>query len=82
MSIAIKFKNDSYLGALAITPSDTVDFANPVSAVYVGVAGHITAVMASGEVALFSNVAVGVFPIACSRINATGTTATTMIGLK
>lgn len=71
--------------AATITPSDTVDIATgPTRGVYVGVAGDVTAVMAGGSQAtvLFKNVPTGVIlPISVKRINATGTTATTMLAL-
>lgn len=69
--------------ARVVTPSDTVSQADGVCrALYVGVAGNITAVMAnSGTAVLFSNVAVGIFPIQVFRVNATGTTATNIVAL-
>lgn len=82
VAIAIKYKVDSFKGALAIAASDTVDLASPVSAIYVGVAGAIKVIMANGETATFSNVPVGVFPIAVTRVFSTGTAATGLIGLK
>lgn len=45
---------------------------------YVGVAGNITAIC-NGAVQLFSNVPVGWHPIRCTRVNATGTTATNVV---
>lgn len=62
-----------------ITPSDTVNLANgECNYIYVGVTGNITAIC-NGVAVLFSNLAVGYHPIKCTRINATGTTVTTML---
>jgi hypothetical protein len=66
----------------AVTPSDTVMLTNGTCrALYVGVTGNITALMASGNVVLFSNVPVGVFQIQAQRINSTATTATNLVAL-
>jgi hypothetical protein len=68
--------------AFAITPSDAVDFTNDTRAIYVGGAGNLTVVMQSGAVVLFTAVPAGtVLPIRADRVNATGTTATAMVGL-
>lgn len=68
--------------AFTVTPSDTVDFLRPCHRLYVGGAGDIAAVMATGAVVTFKAVPVGtqlggVF----KRVNATNTTATLMVGL-
>lgn len=78
----IKYKDQSYRGALAITPSDTVDLAIPVSALYIGVTGAVKVILASGETATFVAVPVGIFPIAVTRVFAIGTLATSIIGLR
>lgn len=66
-----------------VTPSDTVSLSSPCRSIYVGVAGNISAVMyGDGATVVFANVPVGIFPIQATRINATGTTATTMVALR
>ena len=71
-----------YKAGVAITPSDTVALTNGVcNAIYVGVAGHIAVVQMNDTVATYSNVPVGIFPVIAKRVNATGTTATTMIAM-
>lgn len=66
--------------AVAITPSDTL--ANAFSAIYVGVTGDITLTPAGQTTAvLFKAVPVGILPVACSAIAATGTTASQLVGL-
>ena len=79
----IRYKSESFRGGEAITPSDTVNITDPVSAIYVGGLGNIVAVMDNGDVLTFIAVPVGtVLPLACVRVNATGTTATNLVGLK
>lgn len=68
--------------ARTVTPSDTVFQADGTCrALYVGVTGNITVLMASGTTQLFSNVPVGIFPIQVQRVNSTGTTATNIVAL-
>lgn len=63
--------------------SDTVDLTETYRALYVGVAGDITAILQEDSVAvLFKAVPVGVLPIKVSRIKVTGTTATNVVGLR
>ena len=78
----IKYKSDSFRGAASITPSDSADLTDPISAIYVGGTGAIKVDMVSGETVVFAAVSVGVFPIAVTRVYSTGTAATNMIGLK
>ena len=70
--------------AVAVTPNDStvVDFAS----LYVGGAGNITLTTAnvSGTQAdvLFTGVPAGtVLPVHCTKVKATGTTATSIVGL-
>jgi len=68
--------------AFAITPSDTVNFAVPTRAIYSGAGGNITVVTPSGSAVLFVGVPAGVIlPIRATRVNATGTAATSLVGL-
>lgn len=69
--------------AAAITTSDTVSITGaPTRAVYVGGAGNVVALMASGSVVTFTGVPAGtVLPIRVDRINATSTTATSLVAL-
>ena len=68
--------------AFAIVPSDTVNFSGPVRGIYVGGAGNIAMFMTDGTSALFVGVTAGsILPIECYRVNATGTTATALLGL-
>lgn len=67
--------------AVAITPSDTVNFSSACRAIYVGVTGDITAVV-NGTAVLFKNCQAGsIIPIVATRVNATGTAATNLVAL-
>ncbi len=69
--------------AEAVTPSDTVNLTATSRALYVGVGGDVTAVMkTTGGAQLFKNVPSGtILPIRVTRVNNTGTTATTIVAL-
>lgn len=68
--------------AVAITPHDSTLLATQPRAIYVGGAGNVTVVNPDGTTCLFSNVPQGaILPVECKRINATGTTATLLVGL-
>lgn len=67
--------------AFAVTPSNTTLFTQgTVRALYIGVTGDVTVLCASGAVT-FTAVPVGWFPVNCTRVNSTGTTATNIVGL-
>lgn len=80
-----------YNKAVAITPSDTVDFgssgkgasgqANLCDAIYVGVAGNLAVVLQDGTALTLAVVAGAIVPIAAKRVNATNTTATGLFAL-
>lgn len=66
----------------AVTPSDTVNLTDVPRAIYVGAAGNIAAVSADGSVAVFAGIPAGaILPIRPVRINATNTTATSLLAL-
>ena len=79
--------NPSYRKAVAITKSDTVNFGNQgvnsnlCSAIYIGGAGVVAAVMDDDSVVEFTCVAGQILPINAKRVNSTNTTATLMVGL-
>lgn len=74
-------------GFVSITPSDTVDVPRDAngdfpSALYVGVTGNVSVVGADGSSAVLQNVAAGIpLPVRVRRVNATGTTATGLVGI-
>jgi hypothetical protein len=68
-------------GAAAITPSNTVNLANP-SVVYVGGAGNVRVLTAQGDDVTFVNVPAGaVLPVQVIRVYSTSTTATSLVGI-
>lgn len=69
--------------AAAITPHDSTNITGaPTRAVYVGGAGNVVAVMASGNVVTFTGVPAGtILPIRVDRVNSTSTTATSLVAL-
>ena len=72
----------SALSFFAITPSDVTNFTNAVAGIYVGVAGDVVAINESGAAITFKNAGQGAtIAIKAQRVNATGTTATNLVGL-
>lgn len=70
------------MDGFTITPSDTVNFNSVARAIYVGVGGTVVLVTPQNTVLTFVGVQSGqILPVMAGRINATNTTATTMIGL-
>jgi hypothetical protein len=68
-------------GAVAITPSNTVNLTNP-SVVYVGGAGNVRVLTAQGDDVTFVGVLAGsVVPVQAIRVFATSTTATSLVGI-
>jgi hypothetical protein len=67
----------------AITPSDSVDMTFETRGIYVGVGGDLKVTLAQdGSAVTFIGLSGGIIhPIAASRIWATGTTATSILGL-
>jgi hypothetical protein len=69
-------------GIFAITPHNSTNFASRARAVYVGVGGNIVFVDHLNNAVTLVGVPQGaIMPIECKRINATGTTATSLVGL-
>jgi hypothetical protein len=87
-----KYPSSSYLSASslnypaehaeAVTPSDSTDLAVVSRALWVGGAGDVAVIMASGAAATFANVAAGThLPVRVSRVKSTGTTGTLILAL-
>lgn len=71
-----------YENGFAIAPSDSTEFANATRAIYVGTAGNLVVVFPSGGAVTFTAVPAGtVLGVVARRVNATGTTATNLVGL-
>ena len=68
---------------LAVTPSDSTDLTySTCRAIYVGGDGNISLVDGNAATIVFTGVTSGsILPVQTARINATGTTATSIIAL-
>jgi len=67
--------------AEAIAPNDGADLTNTTRGIYVGGAGNIVATVGGTDVTFTAVQAGTVLPIRATRIKATGTTATGLVGL-
>lgn len=68
--------------AFAVTPNDSADLAEVTRSLFVGGAGALSVVMQSGQQVVFQGLLAGtVLPVRVSRVRATGTTATAILGL-
>ena len=68
-------------GAVSITPSNTVNLANPC-VVYVGATGNVRVLTAQGDDVTFVSVPAGaVLPVQVIRVYSTSTTATSLVGI-
>jgi hypothetical protein len=87
-----KYPTSSYLQASSmsfpaehaetVTPSDSTDLVVVSRALWIGGAGNISVVMASGATVTFSGIVAGtLLPIRVSRVKATSTTATNIIAV-
>lgn len=81
----MSFNSDPAEGAVSITPSDTVDTVFPIGkrgrSLYVGVGGDVTLVTWNNEVITHVGVPQGsILPCQFKRVNATATTATSLVG--
>ena len=68
-------------GAVAVTPSDTINLANP-AIIYVGVAGTVKVLTVQGETTTFVGMlGGGTVPVEAIRVFSTDTTATYMVAI-
>lgn len=68
-------------GIISITPADS-DLAFDIRGFYVGATGDVKVTSTNGATATFVAIPTGqIMPVSCSRIWATGTTATSIVGL-
>lgn len=66
----------------AVTPHDANELAEVTRALYVGGAGAVAVVLASGASLTLSGIAGGtILPLRLRQVRATGTTATNLVGL-
>lgn len=68
--------------AFAVTPSNSTSFSQGTArGLYIGTTGDVSVVTPSGVTVVFTAVPVGWFPVNCTRVNVTGTTAANIVGL-
>jgi hypothetical protein len=82
--MANKFSDPSRYSFEVITPSDATDLTDlDYRGIYVGVTGDVALEALDNDTAItFKNVQAGSFlPVGFSKVNATGTTATDILGL-
>lgn len=65
----------------AVTPSDSVNFSAEVRQLYIGATGNVTVVNQDNSTCTFVSVAAGAVlgPFFIKRVNATGTTASSIV---
>lgn len=74
--------SDPVTRAFVITPHDSTNFTRATRGIYVGGAGNVVVVFDDGSTATFLSVPAGlILPVRATRVNATDTTATNMVGL-
>lgn len=67
---------------VAVTPSDTVNLATPCRALYIGASGNVALVTLGGTTLTFVGMVAGtVLPVRATRVQATNTTATSIVAL-
>jgi hypothetical protein len=81
--MALQTSTNSSGACRTITPNDGADLPIPgCRAIYVGGAGNISIVDLTGTTVVFTGVlSGGVLPVQAARVNATSTTATSLIAL-
>lgn len=71
-----------YIGALAITASDSTVLSQTTRAIYVGGTGNLALTFADGTTATLESIPVGtLLRVRATKVLSTGTTATKLIGL-
>ncbi len=75
--------SNTAVSAVAVTPHDSTVIPTGVTrALYIGVSGDVTVLMADGGTAVtFKSVPIGILPVRVQRVNATNTTATNILAL-
>ena len=73
----------TYGRGFVITPSDTQNFAQPCVGIYIGGgSGALSVVTLDEQTLVFAGLVTGsILPVQAKRVNAAGTTATSLIGL-
>lgn len=67
--------------AAVVTPSDSTFLDQTALALYIGVSGNVSIQTLLGTTVIFENVPVGILSVKCTRVNSTGTTASSIVAL-
>lgn len=74
--------NSPAAGANAIIPSDADTLSTVTRAIFVGTAGNLRVTMIEGDTVTLKNLAAGViYPLRCTKVLATSTTAADLVAL-
>ena len=69
-------------GGFAVAASDSVDLPHETRAIYVGSSGDLSVVLVDGSTVTLAGVLAGsLVPVRATRVKATSTTATLLVGL-
>lgn len=74
-------KSDPAANAASLTPSDATDLTFVTRGIMVDVAGDLSVRMLGGQTVTFAALASTIYPFRVTRVLATGTTATGILGL-
>lgn len=72
--------SDPIVSASTITPDDTADLQTATRALFVGSGGNLRVTLVSGAIVTFESAGAGWHPLRVTRVWATGTTATGLVG--
>jgi hypothetical protein len=82
LDISPNLAKSPIVATVVVTPSDSADLSFVTRALWVGGAGTITLIDLSGNTTLFSGILAGTWLwIRATRIKATGTSATLIVGM-
>ena len=77
--MAVRIESSAAKSAVAVTPSDATVVA--FEALYIGTTGNVAVTTVANQVVTFTSVPVGFFPVRCTKVMSTNTTATNIVGL-
>jgi hypothetical protein len=69
-------------GAFQITPSDSAELPQVTRAIFIGGEGNLSVTMANGDTVVLTAVQPGmIYPLRCSKVRQSGTSASGIVGL-
>lgn len=72
--------SDPILNAAAVVPDDANDLGVTTRALFIGTGGNLRVTLVSGDTVTFANAGAGWHPLRVTRVWATGTAATNIVG--